>query len=77
MMFYISLVVTGIVTQGHNKDEFIGVSKLLFFKSVAIMQTNLCSADFEMLFWTLWTWRNTAKAHTEQTREQVHYLRKL
>jgi len=25
MMFYISLVVAGIVTQGHNKDEFIGV----------------------------------------------------
>jgi len=24
--------------------------KLLFFKSVAIMQTNLCSTDFEMLF---------------------------
>jgi len=25
MMFYISLVVAGIVMQGHNKDEFIGV----------------------------------------------------
>jgi len=25
MMFFISLVVAGIVTQGHNKDEFIGV----------------------------------------------------
>jgi len=25
MMFYISVVVAGIVTQGHNKDEFIGV----------------------------------------------------
>ena len=25
MMFYISLVVADIVTQGHNKDEFIGV----------------------------------------------------
>ena len=25
MMFYISLVVAGIVTQGHNKDEFIQI----------------------------------------------------
>jgi len=58
-----------------NLLEFV---KILFFKSVAIMQTNLCSADFEMLFWTLWTWRNTAKAlrQEDSTKDDVTFSAK-
>jgi len=37
-------------------NEFIGVLlNVLFLKSIAIMQTNLCIADLEMLFTTLRT----------------------
>jgi len=39
-------------------DEFIGVCKSFIPKSVAIMQTNLCIADLEMLFTTLRTCAN-------------------
>jgi len=35
---------------------------LLEFKNDAIMQTDLCIADFEMLFWTLWTCANHSES---------------
>jgi len=48
----------GIVTECHNMDEFNGVCKSFIPKSVAIMQTDLCIADLEMLFTTLRTCAN-------------------
>ena len=52
-----------IVTQCHDMDEFIGACWSFIPKSDAIMQqTNLCIADFEMLFWTLWTCANHSES---------------
>jgi len=47
-----------IVTQCHNMDEFIGVYYCFISKSDAIMQTDLCIADLEMLFTTLGIFAN-------------------
>jgi len=62
-----------IVTRCHNMNEFIGVLlNVLFLKSIAIMQTNLCIADLEMLFTTLRTCAN----HTSWQENRVTSFRK-
>ena len=53
-------------------NEFIGVLlNVLFLKSIAIMQTNLCIADLEMLFTTLRTCVNCSSAKPMRATTQL------
>ena len=55
-------------------NEFIGVLlNVLFLKSIAIMQTNLCIADLEMLFTTLRTCANHTSWQEDVTLSGKRY----